>query len=147
MAKEKPTGKRPGAKSRGATTVICDSLSQVAAMYGRTSDQVQREWRKDWPADCFTADGRYELVAISRWYRGRFAQSAEAQAMALRKKELEGQKPPAVPQCAMPRDSKGGWGGIRTPGAVARTAVFKTAALDHSATHPVSCAIIAGAAE
>ena len=29
-----------------------------------------------------------------------------------------------------------GWGGIRTPGTVARTAVFKTAALDHSATHP-----------
>src|SRR5437773_2078435 len=30
-----------------------------------------------------------------------------------------------------------GWGGIRTPGTVSRTAVFKTAALDHSATHPL----------
>jgi hypothetical protein len=30
-----------------------------------------------------------------------------------------------------------GWGGIRTPGGLAPTAVFKTAALDHSATHPL----------
>ena len=30
----------------------------------------------------------------------------------------------------------GGWGGIRTPGRLAPTAVFKTAALNHSATHP-----------
>jgi hypothetical protein len=30
----------------------------------------------------------------------------------------------------------GGWGGIRTHGALARTAVFKTAALNRSATHP-----------
>lgn len=29
-----------------------------------------------------------------------------------------------------------GWGGIRTPGGLSPTAVFKTAALDHSATHP-----------
>ncbi len=29
-----------------------------------------------------------------------------------------------------------GWGGIRTPGARKGSAVFKTAALDHSATHP-----------
>ena len=29
-----------------------------------------------------------------------------------------------------------GWGGIRTPVAVSRQAVFKTAALVHSATHP-----------
>jgi hypothetical protein len=36
-------------------------------------------------------------------------------------------------------DDKGGWGGIRTPGTVSRTAVFKTAALDHSATHPILC--------
>ena len=32
-----------------------------------------------------------------------------------------------------------GWGEIRTPGAVSRTAVFKTAALVHSATHPDLC--------
>ena len=31
----------------------------------------------------------------------------------------------------------GGWGGIRTHGGLAPTAVFKTAALNHSATHPV----------
>ena len=31
---------------------------------------------------------------------------------------------------------KGGWGGIRTPGSLSTTAVFKTAALNHSATHP-----------
>lgn len=31
----------------------------------------------------------------------------------------------------------GGWGGIRTHGELAPTAVFKTAALNHSATHPV----------
>ncbi len=30
----------------------------------------------------------------------------------------------------------GGWGGIRTPGGVAPTTVFKTAAFDRSATHP-----------
>lgn len=30
----------------------------------------------------------------------------------------------------------GGWGGIRTPGGVASTAVFKTVAFDRSATHP-----------
>ncbi len=30
----------------------------------------------------------------------------------------------------------GGWGGIRTHGRLAPTAVFKTAALNHSATHP-----------
>jgi hypothetical protein len=29
-----------------------------------------------------------------------------------------------------------GWEGIRTPGGLSPTAVFKTAALDHSATHP-----------
>ena len=33
-------------------------------------------------------------------------------------------------------DKESGWGGIRTPGTVSRTAVFKTAAFDHSATHP-----------
>jgi hypothetical protein len=32
---------------------------------------------------------------------------------------------------------KSGWRGIRTPGTVTRTAVFKTAALNHSAIHPV----------
>ena len=31
----------------------------------------------------------------------------------------------------------GGWGGIRTHGTVARTPVFKTGALNHSATHPL----------
>ena len=31
----------------------------------------------------------------------------------------------------------GGWGGIRTHGELAPTAVFKTAALNHSATHPL----------
>jgi hypothetical protein len=30
----------------------------------------------------------------------------------------------------------GGWGGIRTHETVARLAVFKTAAFNHSATHP-----------
>jgi hypothetical protein len=30
----------------------------------------------------------------------------------------------------------GGWGGIRTHGALARTPVFKTGALNRSATHP-----------
>ncbi len=30
----------------------------------------------------------------------------------------------------------GGWGGIRTPGGFAPTPVFKTGALNHSATHP-----------
>ena len=30
----------------------------------------------------------------------------------------------------------GGWGGIRTPGGVAPTTVFKTVAIDRSATHP-----------
>src|SRR5262249_9359003 len=34
-------------------------------------------------------------------------------------------------------DPQGGWGGIRTHGGVSPTAVFKTAALNRSATHPV----------
>ena len=34
----------------------------------------------------------------------------------------------------------GGWGGIRTPGTLAGTPVFKTGALNHSATHP-SCGV------
>ena len=33
-------------------------------------------------------------------------------------------------------DITGGWGGIRTPGGVAPTTVFKTVAIDRSATHP-----------
>ena len=42
----------------------------------------------------------------------------------------------------IPRDYRGmrhipgGWGGIRTPGGVAPTTVFKTVAIDRSATHP-----------
>ena len=32
--------------------------------------------------------------------------------------------------------SRSGWGGIRTHGTLARTLVFKTSALVHSATHP-----------
>lgn len=32
--------------------------------------------------------------------------------------------------------NSGGWGGIRTPGGLAPTTVFKTAAFDRSATHP-----------
>ena len=35
------------------------------------------------------------------------------------------------------RRSEGGWGEIRTHGPLARTTVFKTVALDRSATHPV----------
>ena len=34
------------------------------------------------------------------------------------------------------RHNQSGWGGIRTPATLARRAVFKTAAFDHSATHP-----------
>jgi hypothetical protein len=37
-----------------------------------------------------------------------------------------------------PRVALGGWGGIRTHGGREPTAVFKTAALNHSATHPES---------
>ena len=33
----------------------------------------------------------------------------------------------------------GGWGGIRTPGSLATSAVFKTVAFDRSATHPKLC--------
>ena len=32
--------------------------------------------------------------------------------------------------------SRSGWGGIRTPGGLSPSAVFKTAAIVHSATHP-----------
>ena len=35
-----------------------------------------------------------------------------------------------------PRASSGGGGGIRTPGALSGTVVFKTTALNHSATPP-----------
>jgi hypothetical protein len=38
-------------------------------------------------------------------------------------------------------DARSGWGGIRTPVTVSRKAVFKTAALDHSATHPSLCRV------
>ena len=41
----------------------------------------------------------------------------------------------------------GGWGGIRTPGGREPTAVFKTAALNHSATHPVGAIYGKAAAE
>ena len=34
-----------------------------------------------------------------------------------------------------------GWGGIRTPGGLSPTAVFKTAAIVHSATHPKPCVL------
>ena len=49
-------------------------------------------------------------------------------------------KNPAEPRdfCGVhckPQNS-GGWGGIRTPGGVAPTTVFKTVAIDRSATHP-----------
>ncbi len=47
-----------------------------------------------------------------------------------------GASAPVQPTAAV-IDEQSGWGGIRTPGTVSRTAVFKTAALDHSATHPV----------
>ncbi len=33
----------------------------------------------------------------------------------------------------------GGWGGIRTHGELAPTPVFKTGALNRSATHPYDC--------
>jgi hypothetical protein len=39
----------------------------------------------------------------------------------------------------------GGWGGIRTHGTLARTAVFKTAAFNRSATHPVENKLCPGA--
>ena len=47
-----------------------------------------------------------------------------------------------------PRRETGGWGGIRTHGTLTRTAVFKTAALNRSATHPWACrySILAGPA-
>ncbi len=34
------------------------------------------------------------------------------------------------------QEKKSGWAGIRTQGTLSRTAVFKTAAFVHSATHP-----------
>ena len=34
--------------------------------------------------------------------------------------------------------ASGGWGGIRTHGTLSRTLVFKTSALNHSATHPTA---------
>ena len=55
----------------------------------------------------------------------------------------EGATPSKCVACAIPRETQpvtakglSGWGGIRTPGGLSPTAVFKTAALDHSATHP-----------
>jgi hypothetical protein len=36
----------------------------------------------------------------------------------------------------------GGGGGIRTPGTVSRTTVFKTVAIDHSATPPISTPLL-----
>jgi len=48
--------------------------------------------------------------------------------------------------CAIPCDTQlidakglNGWGGIRTPGGISPTAVFKTAAIVRSATHPNPC--------
>ncbi len=48
---------------------------------------------------------------------------------------------PPSPRTSLPHAGEGlhhgsGWGEIRTPGGLSPTAVFKTAALDHSATHP-----------
>ena len=41
-------------------------------------------------------------------------------------------------------EEQSGWGGIRTPAGLAPRAVFKTAALDHSATHPIVLARLSG---
>ncbi len=49
-------------------------------------------------------------------------------------------RPAASPYAASgKRYVTSGWGAIRTRGGVTPTAVFKTAALDHSATHPSCC--------
>ncbi len=49
----------------------------------------------------------------------------------------------AIPRETQLLATKGlsGWEGIRTPGGLSPTAVFKTAALDHSATHPKGCCL------
>jgi hypothetical protein len=39
-------------------------------------------------------------------------------------------------------DKSGGWGGIRTPGGREPTPVFKTGAINHSATHPANLASV-----
>jgi hypothetical protein len=46
---------------------------------------------------------------------------------------------PRVPQTIAKVLNHGGWGGIRTHGEVAPTPVFKTGALNRSATHPNPC--------
>ena len=46
----------------------------------------------------------------------------------------------------VPDIQRGGEGGIRTHGELAPTAVFKTAALNHSATHPHRPAVIRASA-
>lgn len=65
--------------------------------------------------------------------RGNWAQSGAADTSG-----LDDSREPAHPDKPGGNPAKkGGWGGIRTPGGLAPSAVFKTAALVHSATHPV----------
>ncbi len=102
------------------------AVEQAAAYYGVETGRFTGPVKKSapvasWPKSS-TADARTKLHwfaerAKNPWKTAGFATSCNTE-----------------PNGA---NEKSGWGGIRTPGRVATSAVFKTAALVHSATHPV----------
>src|SRR4030095_12269340 len=117
--------------------VVCDWL-------GNSEDIARTHYLQTTNAHCTqaasgpTPDGGAESGA-------RVAQNAAQHAHAASSGNSHASKenPDAAKVCATSGDtprnaasSKGGWGGIRTPGSLSTTAVFKTAALNHSATHP-----------
>ncbi|MEY4565875.1 MAG: hypothetical protein RLY14_845 [Planctomycetota bacterium] len=48
----------------------------------------------------------------------------------------DAEKRPTLEPANRPTEEESGWGGIRTPGSLSTTPVFKTGALNRSATHP-----------
>ena len=54
--------------------------------------------------------------------------------------QIHGGAPSPIKNYIIISEGNGGWGGIRTHGRLAPSAVFKTAAIDHSATHPAPSA-------
>lgn len=76
-------------------------------------------------ADSEKTDGKFLGLdlATNRWVRADHAKSPAP---------VDSRPPPIATQTPT-----SGWGGIRTPGGLSPSLVFKTSAFDHSATHPV----------
>jgi len=116
--------------------VVCDWL-------GNSEDIARKHYYQ-------TTEAHFAQATASPTEGGAESGAGMAQKAAQRAragKSGESHEPSATPSeyavSAIQRDTQlvatkglSGWGGIRTPGGLTPTAVFKTAALDHSATHP-----------